>query len=51
MSAFPSQRRKRWFTASTFDGLMRLRGVECAAPEGYAEAFYARKLLIQPATR
>jgi hypothetical protein len=51
MSAFPSQRRKRWFTAATFDGLMRLRGVECAAPEGYAEAFYARKLLIQPATR
>jgi LmbE family N-acetylglucosaminyl deacetylase len=51
MSAFPSQRRKRWFTASTFDALMRLRGVECAATEGYAEAFYARKLLIQPANR
>lgn len=46
MAAFPSQRRKRWFTASTFDGLMRLRGVECAAAEGYAEAFHARKLVM-----
>jgi LmbE family N-acetylglucosaminyl deacetylase len=48
MSAFPSQRRKRWYSAATFDGLMRLRGVECASPEGYAEAFHARKLLIAP---
>ena len=49
LSAFPSQRRKRWFTAATFDGLMRLRGVECAAPEGYAEAFYGRKVVVTPA--
>jgi hypothetical protein len=48
MSAFPSQRRKKWFSASTFDALMRLRGVECASPEGYAEAFHARKILIVP---
>ena len=48
MSAFPSQRRKKWFSASTFDALMRLRGVECASPEGYAEAFHARKILIAP---
>jgi len=48
LSGFPSQRRKRWFTAATFDGLMRLRGVECAAPEGYAEAFYGRKVLWRP---
>lgn len=48
MAAFPSQRRKRWFTEATFDGLMRLRGVECAAPEGYAEAFLARKLVVRP---
>jgi hypothetical protein len=25
---------------------MRLRGVECRAPEGYAEAFYARKFVL-----
>jgi len=48
MAAFPTQRRKRWFTAETFEGLMRLRGVECAAREGYAEAFHARKLLVAP---
>ena len=46
MGGFASQRRKRWFSAATFDGLMRLRGIECAAPEGYAEAFYARKLVV-----
>jgi hypothetical protein len=25
---------------------MRLRGLECCAPEGLAEAFYARKLSL-----
>jgi hypothetical protein len=25
---------------------MRLRGLECHAPEGYAEAFHARKLTL-----
>ncbi len=48
MSAFPTQRGKRWYTPSTFEGLMRLRGIECAAPDGYAEGFYARKLLLDP---
>lgn len=51
MSAFPSQRRKRWFTSTTFDGLMRLRGVECAAAEGYAEAFHGRKLVLAGGAR
>jgi LmbE family N-acetylglucosaminyl deacetylase len=46
MSAFPSQRGKRWFSEATFDGLMRLRGIECAAADGYAEAFYGRKLVV-----
>jgi hypothetical protein len=27
-------------------GLMRLRGMECNAPSGLAEAFYARKLSV-----
>jgi LmbE family N-acetylglucosaminyl deacetylase len=49
MTGFPSQRRKRWFTETTFNGLMRLRGVECGAAEGYAEAFYGRKLVLDPA--
>lgn len=47
MSGFPSQQDKQWFSEATFDGLMRLRGVECAAPEGYAEAFHARKLVLR----
>jgi hypothetical protein len=29
-----------------FRALMRLRGVECNAPSGYAEAFYCRKLVF-----
>jgi len=44
--AFRSQRSKRWFTADTFHGLLRLRGVESGAPEGLAEAFYARKTIL-----
>jgi LmbE family N-acetylglucosaminyl deacetylase len=44
--AFGTQRSKDWFDAETFNGLMRLRGMECRAPHGYAEAFYARKVLL-----
>lgn len=43
---FPTQRPRRWFTAETFLGLMRLRGIECNAPGGYAEAFYCRKAVL-----
>ena len=46
IDAFQSQRTKRWFEPETFFALMRLRGMECAAPSGYAEAFYCRKLVI-----
>jgi len=46
MEAFPSQRAKRWFDESTFMALLRLRGMECNAPSGYAEAFYCRKLVV-----
>lgn len=48
LEAFPSQRRKAWFTAETFDGLMRLRGVESGARAGYAEGFHAARLLLEP---
>jgi len=49
MTSFPSQHAKAWFTESTFDALMRIRGVECAAADGYAEAFHVRKLVLTPA--
>jgi LmbE family N-acetylglucosaminyl deacetylase len=46
IEAFPSQHSKRWFAEETFLALMRLRGMECQAPSGYAEAFYCRKLVL-----
>jgi LmbE family N-acetylglucosaminyl deacetylase len=46
MEAFPSQHTKRWFQEDTFLSLMRLRGMECNAPSGYAEAFYCRKIML-----
>ena len=46
MDVFCTQRDKRWFSPETFDGLMRIRGIECASPTGYAEAFYARKVTM-----
>jgi LmbE family N-acetylglucosaminyl deacetylase len=44
--AFGSQRDKHWFSDETFLGLMRLRGMECRARGGYAEAFYGRKIVL-----
>ena len=41
---FPSQSGKHWYDDDTFRGLMRLRGLECAAPSRYAEAFTRRKV-------
>lgn len=46
MSHFGSQRSKQWFDSETFLGLARLRGMECRAPERYAEAFASRKLIF-----
>lgn len=46
MDAFESQHGKRWFTPDTFQALARLRGIECNAPSGHAEAFYVRKLVL-----
>jgi LmbE family N-acetylglucosaminyl deacetylase len=43
---FPSQHGRGWFTDETFLGLARLRGIGCNAPEGLAEAFTARKLVV-----
>lgn len=46
MDAFPSQHSKHWFAEETFFAIMRLRGMECHASSGYAEAFYCRKLVL-----
>ena len=43
---FPSQRGRSWFSDETFLAMARLRGVGCNAPEGVAEAFYARKIVF-----
>jgi LmbE family N-acetylglucosaminyl deacetylase len=43
---FGTQRNRGWFRAGTFEALMRLRGVECRAPGGRAEAFHVRKAIL-----
>ncbi len=47
LGSFPSQSSREWFDRETFAALPRLRGMECRAKSGYAEAFYARKLPIR----
>jgi LmbE family N-acetylglucosaminyl deacetylase len=43
---FVSQRGRGWFVDETFIAMARLRGIGCNAPEGIAEAFYARKIVF-----
>jgi LmbE family N-acetylglucosaminyl deacetylase len=45
-SVFESQRDKHWFSKETFLATLRLRGIECKSPSGYAEAFHCRKLVL-----
>jgi LmbE family N-acetylglucosaminyl deacetylase len=45
LDCFPSQTSKRWFTEDLFKALMRIRGMECNSDSGFAEAFYARKVV------
>lgn len=47
MESFKSQQQKHWFEPETFFSIMRLRGMECNSPSGYAEAFYGRKLRLE----
>jgi LmbE family N-acetylglucosaminyl deacetylase len=42
---FQTQTNKHWFSEDTFLSLMRLRGIECASPTRYAEAFFCRKMV------
>jgi LmbE family N-acetylglucosaminyl deacetylase len=46
LAVFGTQRSRHWFDADTFRALMRLRGLECASPSGYAEAFHAPKVVL-----
>jgi LmbE family N-acetylglucosaminyl deacetylase len=46
MTHFGSQRNRHWFTEDLFEGLLRLRGMECNSPTSHAEAFYCRKLVL-----
>ncbi len=44
--SFRSEANKAWMSEDTFLALARLRGIECAAPDNHAEAFYCRKLVL-----
>ncbi len=41
---YESQREKYWFTKDALLSILRLRGMESRAPDGYAEGFYCRKM-------
>ena len=45
-TAYASQASKKWFDDELFRSLMRIRGMECQSPTGYAEAFHARKWML-----
>lgn len=46
MANYPSQAGRHWFTPDLFRSVARIRGMESASPEGFAEGFTARKLVI-----
>jgi LmbE family N-acetylglucosaminyl deacetylase len=43
---YQTQHAKRWFTAETFRGLMRIRGIESGGETGWAEGFHVSKFLL-----
>jgi len=47
LAHFGTQASKDWFDEDVFRGLARLRGMECRAPERFAEAFFARKIILR----
>lgn len=47
---FKTQRQKAWMAKDMFEALLRLRGLECAAPQGWAEAFHCRKFMLEAGT-
>jgi len=46
IESYVSQQHKPWFGEDAFLALMRLRGIECNAPHGFAEAFHVRKVVL-----
>jgi len=46
VESFASQRDKPWFTEDLLRATLRLRGVECQSPTGFAEGFYSRKMCL-----
>lgn len=46
LRAFPSQLGRVWYREETFRAILCLRGIECRALDGFAEAFVCRKLVV-----
>jgi LmbE family N-acetylglucosaminyl deacetylase len=46
MTHFGSQLNRHWFTEDLFEGLLRLRGMECNSSTSHAEAFYCQKAVL-----
>jgi LmbE family N-acetylglucosaminyl deacetylase len=46
LDCFASQKGRHWFTEDALLSILRIRGVESAAPDRYSEAFYCRKLVV-----
>lgn len=47
LTHFASQRDRRWFSEDLFRAALRMRGMEANAPDGYAEAFHGRKVVLR----
>ena len=46
LGAYQSQSGKQWFSRDLFLSVLRLRGMEAYASDGYAEGFYCRKAVL-----
>jgi LmbE family N-acetylglucosaminyl deacetylase len=46
MSCYKTQTEKPWFSRDAFEAIMRLRGIEAGAPDGWAEGFHATKFCL-----
>lgn len=46
-SHFGSQHQKSWYDREAFSGLLRIRGVESRASEGFAEAFHTTRINLR----
>jgi LmbE family N-acetylglucosaminyl deacetylase len=44
LTHFPTQASRHWLTRDLLRSVARIRGMECVAPDGLAEAFYVRKI-------